>query len=156
MQQGDCNAPATFMKIMNWILAQQIVRDVYVYLDISKNDLWLTLLTRLIWITPAYNWLPGHLQKRFLAYLAYMAYILLPAPLKPSQFWFRALSHLARYACDFPHPNSTNLVTLVHLRLSSTGTHKLICISGIQFPCVIETRPSGALRKPVSLLQVVC
>ena len=123
---------------------------------ISKNDLWLTLLTRLIWITSAYTWLPGHQQKRFLAYLACTAYILLPAALKPSQFWFRALSHLARYACDFPHPNSTNLVTLVHLRLSSTGTHKLICMSRIRFPCVIETRPGGALRKPVSLPQVVC
>ena len=96
---------------------------------ISKNDLWLTLLTRLI---------------------------LLPAPLKPSQYWFRALSHLARYACYFPHPNSPNLVTLVHLRLPSTGTHKLICMSGIWFPCVIETRPGGALRKLVSLLKVVC
>ena len=33
MQQGDCNAPATFMKLMNWIFAEQIGRDVYVYLD---------------------------------------------------------------------------------------------------------------------------
>ena len=24
MQQGDCNAPATFMKLMNWIFAEQI------------------------------------------------------------------------------------------------------------------------------------
>ena len=32
MQQGDCNAPATFMKLMNWIFAEQIGRDVYVYL----------------------------------------------------------------------------------------------------------------------------
>ena len=63
---------------------------------ISKNDLWLTLLTRLIWITLAYTWLPGNLQKRFLAYLAYTAYILLPAPFKPSHYWFHALSHLVR------------------------------------------------------------
>ena len=125
-------------------------------INISKNDLWLSLLTRLIWITPAYTWLPGHLQKQFLAYLAYTSYILLPTPLKPSQYLFRALSHLARYACDFPHPNSTNLVTLVHLRLSLMGTHKLICMSGIRFPCVIETCPGGALRKSVILLQVVC
>ena len=33
MQQGDCNAPATFLKLMNWIFAEQIGRDVYVYLD---------------------------------------------------------------------------------------------------------------------------
>ena len=33
MQQGDCNAPATFMKLMNWIFAKQIGRDVYIYLD---------------------------------------------------------------------------------------------------------------------------
>ena len=33
LQQGDCNAPATFMKLMNWIFAEQIGRDVYVYLD---------------------------------------------------------------------------------------------------------------------------
>ena len=33
MQQRDCNAPATFMKLMNWIFAEQIGRDVYVYLD---------------------------------------------------------------------------------------------------------------------------
>ena len=33
MQQGDCNPPATFMKLMNWIFAEQIGRDVYVYLD---------------------------------------------------------------------------------------------------------------------------
>ena len=32
-QQGDCNAPATFMKLMNWIFVEQIGRDVYVYLD---------------------------------------------------------------------------------------------------------------------------
>ena len=32
MQQGDCNAPATLMKLMNWIFAEQIGRDVYVYL----------------------------------------------------------------------------------------------------------------------------
>ena len=100
------------------------------FLDICKYDFWLTLLTRLI------------------------SYF----PLRSSLLntWFRALSHLARYACYFRHPNSTNLVTLVHLRLSSTGTHKLICMSGIRFPCVIETRPGGALRKPVSLLKVVC
>ena len=35
MQQGDCNAPATFMKLMNWIFAEQIRRDVYVYLVTS-------------------------------------------------------------------------------------------------------------------------
>ena len=126
------------------------------YIDISKNDLWLTLLTRLIWITSAYTWLPGHLQVRFLAYLAYTAYILLPALLKPSPYWFCALSHLARYTCYFPHPNSTNLVTLVHLKLSSTETHNVICMSGIRFPCVIETSLAGALRKPVSLQKVVC
>ena len=33
VQQGVCNAPATFMKLMNWIFAEQIGRDVYVYLD---------------------------------------------------------------------------------------------------------------------------
>ena len=33
MQQGDCNAPATFMKLMNWIFGEQIGTDVYVYLD---------------------------------------------------------------------------------------------------------------------------
>ena len=71
--------------------------DVMYPQNISKNDLWLTLLTRLIWITLTYTWLPGHLQVRFLAYLAYTAYILLPAPLKPSPSWFRALCHLAHY-----------------------------------------------------------
>ena len=33
IQQGDCNAPATFMKLMKWIFAEQIARDGYVYLD---------------------------------------------------------------------------------------------------------------------------
>ena len=33
MQQGDCNAPGTFTKLMNWIFAEQIGRDVNVYLD---------------------------------------------------------------------------------------------------------------------------
>ena len=33
MQQGDCNAPATFMKVMNWIFAEQLGTDVYVYFD---------------------------------------------------------------------------------------------------------------------------
>ena len=33
MQQEDCNAPATFMKLMNWIFAEEIGRDVYIYLD---------------------------------------------------------------------------------------------------------------------------
>ena len=33
MQQGDSNAPATFVKLMNWIFAEHIGRDVYVYLD---------------------------------------------------------------------------------------------------------------------------
>ena len=141
---------------MIMFLSTILFRIYHRFFHISTNHLWLTLLTWLIWITSAYIWLPGHLQKRFLAYLAYTAYILLPAPLKPSQYWFRALSHLACYACDFPHLNSTNLGTLVHLRLSSTVTHKLICMSGIRFPCVIETRPGRALRKPVSLLQVVC
>ena len=33
MQQGDCNAPATFMKLMNWIFQDMLGRSVYVYLD---------------------------------------------------------------------------------------------------------------------------
>ena len=33
MQQGDCNAPATFMKLMNYILRDGIGRFLYVYLD---------------------------------------------------------------------------------------------------------------------------
>ena len=33
MQQGDCNAPATFMKLMNWVFADMLGRNVYVYLD---------------------------------------------------------------------------------------------------------------------------
>ena len=33
MQQGDYNAPATFMKLMNAIFADMIGRNVYVYLD---------------------------------------------------------------------------------------------------------------------------
>ena len=33
MLQGDCNAPATFMKLLNWIFAEQIGRDVYIDLD---------------------------------------------------------------------------------------------------------------------------
>ena len=32
-QQGDCNAPATFMKLMNFIFADILGRSVYVYLD---------------------------------------------------------------------------------------------------------------------------
>ena len=32
MQQGDCNGPATFVKLMNWIFAEQIEGDVYIYL----------------------------------------------------------------------------------------------------------------------------
>ena len=88
-----------------------------------------------------------------MAYLAYTAYILRSSLLNT---WFHALSHLARYACYFRHPNSTNLVTLVHLKLSSTETHNVICMSGIRFPCVIETSLAGALRKPVSLQKVVC
>ena len=97
---------------------------------IREYDFWLTLLTWLIFYFPLRSSLP-HTQ-------------------------FRTLSHLARYACYFRYPNSTNLVTLVHLRLSSTGTHKLICMSGIRFRCIIETRPGGALRKPVGFLKVVC
>ena len=100
------------------------------FLNICKYDFGLTLLTRLIFYFP--------LRSSLL------------------NTWFCGLSHLARYACYFRHPNSTNLVTLVHLRLSSTVTHKLICMSGIRFPCIIETRPIGALRKPVSLLNIDC
>ena len=33
MQQGDCNAPATFMKLMNYIFHDMIGKNVYVYLD---------------------------------------------------------------------------------------------------------------------------
>ena len=33
MQQGDCNAPATFMKLMNHIFSDMLGRSVYVYLD---------------------------------------------------------------------------------------------------------------------------
>ena len=33
MRQGDCNAPATFMKLMNWIFQDMLGRSVYVYLD---------------------------------------------------------------------------------------------------------------------------
>ena len=33
MQQGDCNAPATFMKLMNHIFKDMIGRNIYVYLD---------------------------------------------------------------------------------------------------------------------------
>ncbi len=33
MQQGDCNAPATFMKLMNWIFHDMLGRNVYIYLD---------------------------------------------------------------------------------------------------------------------------
>ena len=32
-QQGGCNAPATLMKLMHWIFAEQIARDGYVYLS---------------------------------------------------------------------------------------------------------------------------
>ena len=32
MQQGDCNAPATFIKLMNHIFSDMLVRSVYVYL----------------------------------------------------------------------------------------------------------------------------
>ena len=33
MQQGDCNAPATFMKLMQWVFQGMIGKNVYVYLD---------------------------------------------------------------------------------------------------------------------------
>ena len=33
MQQGDCNAPATFMKLMNYIFHDIIGKNIYVYLD---------------------------------------------------------------------------------------------------------------------------
>ena len=33
MQQGDCNALATFMKLMNHIFSDMLGRSVYVYLD---------------------------------------------------------------------------------------------------------------------------
>ena len=33
IQQGDCNAPATFNKLMNWIFHDMLGRNVYIYLD---------------------------------------------------------------------------------------------------------------------------
>ena len=33
MQQGDCNAPATFMKLMHSVFADMIGKSIYVYLD---------------------------------------------------------------------------------------------------------------------------
>ena len=90
---------------------------------ISKNDLWLTLLTRLIWISPAYPWL--------IWILSY--YFLTPRTSKHSRFWYRALSHPAPYSCYLLYPNSTNLVILVHFRLATSlfgRTHKSIFISG--------------------------
>ena len=102
---------------------------------------------------------PGFLYIRKYDFcLTLLTWLIFYFPLRSSLLhtWFCALSHLARYACYFRHPNSTNLLTLVHLRLSSTGTHKLICMSGIRFRCVIETHPGGALRKPVGFLKVVC
>ena len=42
MQQGDCNAPATFMKLMNFIFADILGRSVYVYL----NDILIFIMTK--------------------------------------------------------------------------------------------------------------
>ena len=41
MQQGDCNAPVTFMKLMNHIFSDMLGRSVYVYLDdiLILNDI---------------------------------------------------------------------------------------------------------------------
>ena len=102
---------------------RDILFSLWFFNCISKIDLWLTLLTRLIWISPAYPWL--------IWILSY--YFLTPRTSKHSRFWYRALSHPAPYSCYLLYPNSTNLVILVHFRLATSlfgRTHKSIFISG--------------------------
>ena len=33
MQQGDCNAPATFMKLIQWVFQGMMGKNVFVYVD---------------------------------------------------------------------------------------------------------------------------